>query len=84
MRENITKIKYLLGLDKLYQVTDISFTNLSVEAMETSLSIAEVPPDEIFDIRTLSDFRIKLKNLGGKVIDFKDWKNQHVKIENMG
>ena len=47
---------------KIYKVTDIDFCNLTIEASETDLSIADVPGSEVFPIEELSEFRIRLIN----------------------
>lgn len=80
---NDTKIQYLSVADKIYQVTDIDFCNLMIKAIQTDLSIAEVPEDEVFPAETFREFRIRLCNGGGgmgEVIDFAKWvKNYNLK-----
>lgn len=62
---NNTKIKYFSVADiKLYKVKDIDFCNLTIEATETDLSIADVPENEVFPVEEFGEFRIKLINGG--------------------
>ena len=59
----------------------ISFFNFSVEAHHTDLTLADVPEEEVFDITELRDFRIKLHNWSGKLVDFVEyWKNRESEI----
>ena len=60
-------------MDKLYQVTKISFYNMNVVAKATELSISDVPQEEVFDLTELRDFKITLDNWQGKVIDIADY-----------
>ncbi len=74
--ENISKIKYLLVADsKIYKVKDIDFRNLTIEASETNLTIADVPEDELFPVEMFGEFKVRLINGDGKarVIDFVKW-----------
>ncbi len=76
MRENISKIKYISVADtKIYKVKDIDFCNLTIEAIETDLTIADIPENELFKIGEFSEFKIKLINHKGKaeIIDFEEW-----------
>ena len=60
---NNTKIKYLSVADtKIYKVTDIDFHNLTIEATETNLSIADVPENEVFPVEEFGEFRVRLIN----------------------
>lgn len=63
--------------DKNYEVTDIDFSNFTLEAKETGLSIADIPESELWDISDLEDYKIKLINDGGKaeVIDMAEYLN---------
>ncbi|RKI87898.1 hypothetical protein D7V94_20260 [Parablautia intestinalis] len=63
MRENISKIQYLSAAGtKIYKVTDIDFHNLTIEATETDLSIADVPENELFPVEEFGEFRVRLVN----------------------
>lgn len=72
---NDTKIKYLLVCDKLYAVTDINFSDLTLEASETDLLVSDVPEQEIFTLEELCEFTIRLKNGIGmaEVVNFADY-----------
>lgn len=65
-------------MDNLYQVTDISFFHMTIEATETDLSPAAVPEDEIWDIEEFRDYKVRLINNGDKavIVDFEKWKNK--------
>ncbi|MBQ6886252.1 MAG: hypothetical protein IJN54_01905 [Lachnospiraceae bacterium] len=67
---NGTKIKFIRICDSIYAVDKISFFNFSVEAHHTDLTLVDVPQEEVFDITELRDFRIKLSNWSGKLINF--------------
>lgn len=70
---NSTKIKFIKILDRIYEVDKISFFNFSVEAHHTDLTLADLPAEEVFDITDLKDFRIKLHNWSGTVVDFVEY-----------
>lgn len=73
---NDTKIQYISVADlKIYKVTEIDFCNLTIEAIETDLSIGDIPENEVFPINELGEFRIRLHNGGwmGTVVDFMEW-----------
>lgn len=57
--DNITQIKYIKGVDKLYQVTDISFADMTIRAVETTTA-ALVPQNEVFGLDDLREFKIRL------------------------
>lgn len=63
-------------MNKLYQVTRISFYYMIIEATETDLSLDDVPPDEVWDIEDFKNYKIRLINNGGQaeIIDFLKWK----------
>lgn len=73
---NNTKIKYLNVSDKIYQVTDISFFHMRLEAVETDLTAADISEDELWDIGEFSKYEVKLVNNSGKgeIVDFESWK----------
>lgn len=74
IKDNITQIKYIKITDKLYQVTDISFADMTIRAVETIHAIS-VPQNEVFDLDDLKEFKIKLINNGGMadIINFSGW-----------
>lgn len=76
---NFTKIKYIKVLNKVYKVKDISFTDMTIKAVETEISIADDYDDEIFNVMELDEFRITLVNGGGQaeIINFGLWKSEH-------
>ena len=55
-------MKYLLVLDKLYEVDKISFFNFTVQANETDKTISDVPAEEVFDLTDFKEFKINLRN----------------------
>ena len=63
---NNTKIKYLLVCDKFYKVTDINFSDLTLEATETDSTVTDVPAEEIFRLEDFKEFRVRLSNSSGE------------------
>ena len=57
---NDTKIQYISVANKIYKVKDIDFHNLTIEATETELSIADVPENEVFPVEEFGEFRVRL------------------------
>ncbi len=77
---NNTKIKYLLVCGKLYSVTDVDFSALTLEATETDLLVSDVPAEEVFRLEDFKEFRVTLRNWQGKVVNFADYvKNRKLK-----
>ena len=76
---NITEIKYLNIKNKLYQITDISFYHMRIEAVETDISVKDVPEQEVWKLEMFKDYHITLINNGGEaeIIDFKKWKSKN-------
>jgi hypothetical protein len=70
---NDTKIKYIKILDKLYEIEKISFYEFSVSAAETDLTIDDVSASEVFPLEDFPEFKIKLHNWNGNVIDFQKY-----------
>lgn len=60
-------------VDKLYKVTDINFSDLTLEANECDLLISDVADGEVFNVEDFKEFHIKLHNWTGKVIDFAEF-----------
>lgn len=79
---NDTRIRYLLVGDRLYQVTHIDFSELTIEARECDLDVVDVPEEEIFCLEDFGGFKVTLHNVGGKgkVVDFGEWVEGHGKI----
>lgn len=77
--KNDTKIKYIKVLDRLYKVEKISFFTFTVEAKETELTIDDVPEQEVFDLSNFEEFKVRLHNWSGNVIDLMEYmKNRKV------
>ena len=74
---NNTRIKYLLVGGKLYQVTHIDFSELVLEARGCDLGVGDVPEEEVFRLEDFGEFKVTLRNGGGKVIDFREWVKWH-------
>lgn len=76
---NDTKMKYMSVLDRLYEITKISFFYMTVEAVQTDLAVNDVPESEIWDIEEFKNYKVKLVNNEGmcEVIDFNEWKENH-------
>lgn len=79
---NDTKIKYLLVVNKIYEVTSINWLHLCIEAKETNLSVGDVEESDIWDIAEFEDFKIRLVNGDGvaKVVDFGEWKVRNKRV----
>ena len=79
--DNITQIKYIKVVDKLYQVTNISFADMIIRAVETTTA-APILQNVLFDLDDLKEFKIKLINNGGMadIVDFGVWKKNKHKI----
>lgn len=76
---NNTKIKYIKIENKIYKVTEISFYDMQITAVEVNTPAADLPEEEVFDYQLFSDYRIKLINGKGnaEIIDFVDWKSKN-------
>ena len=82
MKINETRIKYLLLVDKIYEVETISFYYFTVTAKETDKTISDVPLEEVFDITDFKDFKITLRNWHGNVVDFAEYvRNRELRSE---
>ena len=72
------KIQYLSVENKVYKVTDINFADLTLEASITDLLVSDVPEEQLFDVMDFKEFRVKLRNWQGKIVDFAEYvKNKH-------
>lgn len=69
-----SNIKYINLLNKIYRVTYISFFTMELVAEETTLTVAVVPKDEVFDVLDYPNLKVTLVDLDGQVeeIDFKE------------
>lgn len=56
---------------------------MEVEAIQTDLTLHDVPESEVWDIGEFRDYKVKLVNDGGQaeIIDFDEWKEKHDLIE---
>lgn len=72
-------MKYISVLDKIYEISKISFFHMEVEANETDLTVNEIPENEVWDISEFKDYKVKLINDGSKseIVDFADYKKEH-------
>lgn len=75
---NITHIKFIKVLDKLYRVTDISLLDMSISASECK-NPASAAAKDVFLMEELLEFHITLYNKHEKsnITDFSEWKKQH-------
>lgn len=51
---------------------------MTIEAIETKLTAADVSEDELWDISDFKNYKIKLINNGGQaeIVDFEKWINK--------
>ena len=72
-------MKYISVANKLYEITRISFFYMTLTAVETDLSMDDVPENEVWDISEFEHYKVKLVNNGGQaeIIDFNGWKDKH-------
>ena len=70
----------LLPVLTIYQITEISFFYMTLEAVETDMMVGNVAADEIWDIEEFKNYEIKLINNGGKaeIMDFSEWKRKNI------
>ena len=63
---------------KIYQITDISFFHMTIEAVETDLTVADVPECELWDIGEFERYKVKLVNNGGmgEIVDFEEFRKR--------
>ena len=73
---NITHIKFIKVLDKLYRVTDISLSDMSISASECE-NPASAAAKDVFLLEELQEFHITLYNKHEKpnITDFSEWKS---------
>lgn len=79
MNENISKIKYILVVNKIYEVISINWPRSELEAKEIDLAVGDVEESELWDISYLGDFRIRLMNWKGiaEIVDFEEWVKEY-------
>ena len=79
---NETKIKYLLVVDKIYEVTSINWLHFALEARETDLRVTDIPDSEVFPLENFTDFKVRLVNGSGvaEIIDFEEWKERRGEV----
>lgn len=75
---NITHIKFIKVLDKLYRVTDISLSDMRISASECK-NPASAAAKDVFLLEELQEFHITLYNKHEKpnITDLSEWKKQH-------
>lgn len=78
---NITKIKYIRILDKVYMVTDISMSDMTITAVKQDVVLCDVPGDEVFDFLELDEFQIKFytQRKPAQIINLIEWKQNKAK-----
>lgn len=78
---NITKIKYIRILDKVYTVTDITMSDMTITAVEQEIALCDVPGDEVFDFLELDEFQIKFytQRQSAQIINLAEWKQNKAK-----
>lgn len=49
---------------------------MTIEAVETKLTVSDVPEDELWSIEDFRRYKVKLVNNGGmgEIVDFEKWK----------
>lgn len=60
-------------MDKLYKVTDIDFSNLTLSASECDMQISDVPDGKLFKVEDFKEFHVKLHNWHGNIVDFVEY-----------
>ena len=72
-------MKYLKVIDKVYDIKKISFFYMTIEGVETNLTVDDVPEYELWDVGEFKNYKVKLINGSGgmgEVVDFGDWVNR--------
>lgn len=51
---------------------------MTVEAVQTDLTVNDVPESEVWDISEFRNYKVKLVNNGGmtEIVDFAEWKGK--------
>lgn len=68
-------------MDKVYTVTDISMSDMTITAMEQEVALCDVPADEVFDFLELDEFQIKFytQRQSAQIINLAEWKQNKAK-----
>jgi hypothetical protein len=61
-------------------VSDISFSDMHIQAVETDLDSLKIPASELFDYLELDEFSINFENKKGQaeIICFDEWKRNQI------
>lgn len=67
-------------LNKIYEVTTISFSDMHIQALETDLDTIDIPASELFDFLELDEFSISFENKKGQaeIICLDEWKRNQI------
>lgn len=68
-------------MDKVYTVTDISMSDMTITAMEQEIALCDVSGDEVFDFLELDEFQIKIcsRRQPAQIINLAEWKQKKPK-----
>lgn len=64
--------------DKLYEVVNIDFGDLTIKSMEAEPKVSDVLKSEIFCLEDFREFHVTLRNRGGRIVGFKEEKNKNL------
>ena len=67
-------------LNKIYEATTISFSDMHIQAAETDLDTLDIPASELFDLLELDEFSISFENKKGQaeIICLDEWKRSQI------
>lgn len=66
--------------DRLYEVTKFLFFHMTIEAVQTNLTVGDVCEDEIWGMAEFRNYKVKLINGDGgmgEIVDFEEFKNRN-------
>ena len=68
-------------MDKVYTVTGISMSDMTITAVEQDVVLCDVPGDEVFDFWELDEFQIKFytQRQPAQIINLAKWKQNKAK-----
>lgn len=68
-------------MDKVYTVTDITMSDMTITAVEQEIALCDVPGDEVFDFLELDEFQIKFytQRQSAQIINLAEWKQNKAK-----